>query len=70
MWCTILNVGMLVIAFLFLSIGGDFVYWLQGRFFSISRETFDTAVFCWIALYRLVVIVFNVVPWIALSIIA
>ncbi len=69
MWCTILNLGVLIITGLFLAIGGDFVYWLQSKFFPIPRQTFDVAIYCWIGLYKLVVIVFNVVPWIALSII-
>ncbi len=69
-WCTVLNIGILIIIGLFVTIGGDFVYWIQSKFFPISRETFDTVVFCWIALYRVVLIAFNFVPWIALKIIA
>ena len=69
MWCTILNLGILIIVGVFLTIGADFVYWITGKFFPVSRGTFDTVVFCWIALYRLVLIVFSVVPWIALEII-
>jgi hypothetical protein len=69
MWCTILNVGMLVITFLFVTIGDDFLYWWTNKFFTVPRETFNTAVFCWISLYRLILIVFCIVPWIALEII-
>lgn len=69
MWCTILNLGILMVTGLFLAIGGDFVYWLHVRFFSISRETFDAVIYGWIGLYKIAVIVFNIVPWIALEII-
>lgn len=69
MWCTILNLGILIISSLLFTIGGDFVYWVKSRFFTISREQFDVAVYHWIAFYKIIVIVFNVVPWIALGII-
>ena len=69
MWCTILNLGFLMITGLLLAIAGDFVYRMQSKFFPISREAFDVVIFCWIALWRLVLIVFCFVPWIALEII-
>jgi len=69
MWCTILNIAILIIVFIFFAIADGFAYWITSKFFPISRETFNTVVFCWIALYRLVLIVFCIVPWIALEII-
>ena len=69
MWCTILNFGILIITSLFLAVAGDFVYWIQSKFFTISREAFDTVVYSWIALYKIVVIAFSLVPWLALEII-
>ncbi len=70
MWCTILNAGMMILASLILSIGGDFVYRLHSSFFSISRETFDVASYCWVRFFRIIVIAFCLVPWIALALIA
>jgi len=69
-WCTVLNLGLMIYIYLMVTIAGDFVYWTQSKFFPISRETFDTVVYCWIALYKSVWFVFNLVPWIALKIIA
>ena len=69
MYCTILNLGILMITGLFLAIGGDFVYWVKSKFFNISREQFDVAIYCCIAFYKIIVIVFCFVPWMALLII-
>ena len=69
MWCTILNFALLIVTSLICSVAGGFVYWIQSLFFNISRETFDAAMWCWIALYKLLVIVFCAVPWVALMII-
>ena len=69
MWCTILNLGILIITGLFLAIGGDFVYWVKTRFFTISREQFDVAIYCGVGFYKIIVIAFSLVPWIVLEII-
>jgi hypothetical protein len=69
MWCTIINLGLLVlisIVCLFLS---DFSYRMNNIIFSISRETFNIGLFSFIALYKIFVITFNIVPYIALLII-
>jgi len=68
-WCTVLNLGVLIVGGLLFTVGADFVYWVRGKLFTISRETFDTVAYCSIALYKLVVIAFGLVPWIALEII-
>jgi hypothetical protein len=69
MWCTILNFGILILTSLILTIGGDFAYWVQSKFFNIPRQTFDVAVYCWIGFFKIIVIVFSFVPWMVLLII-
>ena len=69
MWCTILNVGVLVLSSIMLVFCGDFSYRMNHRFFSISREAFNVTAVCFIALFKIFVIVFNLVPYIALLII-
>ncbi len=43
---------------------------MHNTWFSIPRETFDTAVYSLVGLFKILVVVFNVVPYLALSIIA
>ena len=70
MWCTILNLGLLVLSSLMCVCAGDWVYGVHSKLFSISsREAFNVAIFSFIALYKLLVIVFNLIPYIALSIV-
>ena len=70
MWCTIINLGLLILTSIVCIFLADFSYRMNNRFFSISRETFNIGVFSFIALFKIVVIVFNLVPYIALLIIA
>jgi hypothetical protein len=69
MWCTIINVGLLFLTSLACIFLVDFTYKINSKWFSISRQTFDTVFFSFVALYKLFVIVFNIVPYIALLII-
>jgi len=67
MWCTILNLGLLIFSFLMLAFAGDFVYMMHGKWFPMPRERLNAVIYSFIGFYKIIVIVFNVVPWIALA---
>ena len=69
MWCTILNMGLLMLSFLSLAFAGDFVYRIHSKWFPMPRETFNVALYAFIGIYKIIVIVFNIVPWAVLAII-
>lgn len=69
MWCTIINTGILLFLTLIFMLAPDLAYRLQSRFMPISRETFNLVFYAFIGFFKAIVLVFNVVPWIALLII-
>jgi hypothetical protein len=69
MWCTIINVGMLIFLALVFLLAPNLVYRLQSRWIPISRENFDVIFYSFIGFFKIIVLVFNVVPWLALLII-
>ena len=69
MWCTIINAGMLMLATLAFLTAPNFIFRLHSRWFSFSRESFDLVFYSFLGIFKLIVIVFNVVPWIVLLII-
>ncbi|MHC4456268.1 MAG: DUF6868 family protein [Planctomycetota bacterium] len=69
MWCTILNVALLLFSSLMCICAGDWAYQIHSKWFSISRETFNVVIYSFLALYKILIIVFNVIPYIALLII-
>jgi len=69
MWCTIINTGFLLFLALVYLLAPDLTYHLQSKFIPISRETFQIVFYAFIGLFKVLVLVFNVVPWIALLII-
>lgn len=68
MWCTLLNAGLLLTSFLVSAFAMDWIHNMHGRWFPMQKETFAVVLYAYIAAYKLLVLVFNVVPWIALSI--
>lgn len=69
MWCTIINAGLLVFSFLIVAFAGDFVYKIHSKWFPMPRETFNVILYSFMGAYKLIVYVFNMVPWVALVII-
>ena len=69
MWCTILNAGLLVFSSLMCICARDWVYGIHSQLFGISRESFNVAIYSFIGLYKILVIVFNFIPYVALLIV-
>lgn len=70
MWCSIINVGLLVVSWLMLITMPDVIFRLHGRWFDLSRETFNTVIYGFLGFYKLLILVFCIVPYIALLIVA
>ncbi len=66
MWCTILNVALLSLSSLMCICAGDWLWRIHSKWFSISRETFNVAIYSFLGLYKVLVFVFNLIPYVAL----
>ena len=69
-WCTVINVGIILLAVLFFGIFHDFAGKVHAKMFGITEEEAKAAFFHVFQQYRLAVVVLNVVPFIALSLMA
>ncbi len=69
MWCTIINVVLLSISFVFCAFTGDFVYRMHGKWFPMPKETFTVVLYSFLGVYKIFVFMFNVVPYLALLIV-
>ena len=68
-WCSVINMGLLLWWALFLLLAHDWTYRLHSKWFKISVEQFDTIHYAGIAIFKLGVFMFNLVPYFALRII-
>jgi hypothetical protein len=70
LWCTILNFASLLIGMLLFALPHAWLYRMWGRWFRISQEHFDAIVFASLVIYKIGILLFNLVPYIALRIVA
>jgi hypothetical protein len=68
-WCSIINIGILFFWFAMITLAHDKIYKLHSKWFKISKEKFDEIHYMLLGFFKLSVFIFNVVPYIALSII-
>jgi len=66
LWCTVINYAFLYIWFGIFLFAHDCVYRLTTRWFKFSVETFDALGYAGIVLYKIGIVLFNLVPLIAL----
>jgi len=69
LWCTVINFGLLIVWILLLALPHDWLYRYWGNWFSLSAEQFDALNFGGIVLYKMGILLFNLVPYIALRIV-
>ena len=69
LWCTIINYGVLLLWFLFFWLGHDRMFRWHSRWFRLSLEQFDACHYASMSIYKMGIILFNLVPCIALRIV-
>jgi hypothetical protein len=69
LWCAIMNFGLLAVWSLLFVMPHEWVYRLWSRWFRLSIEQFDAVNFAGIVLYKVGILLFNLIPYIALRIV-
>ena len=68
-WCTIINVALFILSAIMIMAAPDFIYGWHGQLFHMPREAFDVVLYSFLGLYKIVILVFNLVPYVALRIV-
>lgn len=66
LWNTVINYCILLIWFTAFSVAHGFVYRMHTRWFQLSVQNFDAINYLGVAIYKIGIILFNVVPLLAL----
>jgi hypothetical protein len=69
LWCVIINYALLIIWFVAFLLARDFIYRLHSRWFRLSVEQFDALMYGSMTVYKIGVLLLNLVPLIALWIV-
>jgi len=68
LWSALINYGVLLLWFLFFIVAHDWIYLLHGRWFRLSIEQFDMVHYAGMAIYKIGILLLNLVPWFTLQI--
>ncbi len=66
--CAVINYGIPLVWFLFFVLAHDWMYLLHGRWFRLSVEQFDVIHYAGMSIFKLGILLLNLVPYIALHI--
>ena len=69
LWCTVLNYGVLLAWFIAFSLAHDWMRRLHGRWFRLSDERFDAIHYAGMTIYKIGILLFNLIPYVALRIV-
>jgi len=66
LWCGAINYGVLILWFVLFLFPHDWIYRLSSRAFRVSQEQFETINLTAMALFKIAILLFNLVPYVAL----
>lgn len=66
-WCSVVNGGLLSLWVLMMMFAPDLVYRTQYRWFPLSKEVFAETMYRFLGLFKLLFLMFNLVPWLVLE---
>lgn len=65
-WCSLVHVGLLTVWFLVFSTAHDSMHRFHGKWFMLSAEEFDRTHYMLMGMYKLVTVLFFLVPYLVL----
>lgn len=67
-WMTVINLGLFIFSAIMCMAAKGFIQRIHGKLFGLGAESINAFLYGYIGVYKIVFIVFNLVPWLALVI--
>ena len=68
LWCPVIDYGVLLAWFLAFVFAHDWLLRMHGRWFRLSREQFDALHYAGMTIFKIGILLLNLVPFVVLSI--
>lgn len=68
-WCSIINIGLYIFSVSIIIFAIDILSQIHAKLFNLDKNLLPSLYFKWMAQYKLLIIVFNIVPYFALFVI-
>ncbi len=69
-WCSVMNIMLLLLWFIMFALARNWVYRMHSKWYKLSQDAFNTIHYSGITFFKMVIFVFNIVPYLALCIVA
>jgi hypothetical protein len=69
-WCSVINIGVLLFSTLMMIVVRDFAIKLHSRLFGVNPEELPIIYLQYLGNYKIAIIILNIVPYIALKVMA
>jgi hypothetical protein len=69
-WCSAINVGLLIFFAILFLVAGKLICRIHAKLWGLTEQEVRTQLYRVMSVYKVLVFVFNVIPWIALGIIS
>lgn len=64
-WCTVLNFGMFLLSVVMVTAARGWIYKMHGGWWKLTEPQFNVVIYGFLGLYKVLIIVFNLVPYLA-----
>ena len=68
-WCSLINIGLMLLSTVTLLVGQESIVRIHSRMFGLEKKELQRAYFQYLAQLKIAVLVFSIVPYIALKMI-
>lgn len=68
-WCAVMNIVLLLVWFLFFAIAHDWVFRIHSKWYNLPADRFDIIHYSGILFFKMLIFMFNIVPYLALRIV-
>ena len=70
LWCTVINFIIFLLSFIMITLMKNFIIRMHGKWYKIPEEKFDLIFYNFMLYYKIAILFFNLVPYIAVRIIS
>ncbi len=68
MWMTVINLGLIIFTAIMCMMAKEMIQRFHGKLFDLAPETISAFIYGYLGVYKIVFIVFVLVPWLSLKI--
>ena len=68
-WCSVINIALLLCWFIIFSLARGWIYKMHSKWYNLSPDAFDAIHYAGIVFFKMLILVFNLVPYLAMRIV-